>query len=142
LGLLDAAPDVAGKIHFAGWLSQADCAPLLKAHDVLVLPSVWECGGAVVLEAMACAKPVIATAWGGPLDYLDEHCGILVPPTSPAALVSGLADAMAALAADPALRARLGAAGRRRIEAHFDWRAKTARMLEIYASVVGPKPSA
>ncbi|HEV7576900.1 MAG TPA: glycosyltransferase, partial [Caldimonas sp.] len=59
-----------GAIHFAGWLEQVACARLLSAADCLVLPSLLECGGAVVLEAMSLAKPVIATAWGGPLDYL------------------------------------------------------------------------
>ncbi len=77
----DAAEDsAAGTIQFAGWLSQSDCKVRLNAADCLVLPSLFECGGAVVLEAMALGKPVIATAWGGPLDYLDADCGILVQP--------------------------------------------------------------
>jgi peptidoglycan/LPS O-acetylase OafA/YrhL/glycosyltransferase involved in cell wall biosynthesis len=136
LGLRDDGPGAPGSLHFAGWRSQADCAAELQRSDVLVLPSLWECGGAVVLEAMACRKPVIATAWGGPLDYLDEHCGILVPPDSREALIQGFADAMVALAGQPERRRAMGDAARARIEAGFDWERKVDRVLDIYREVV------
>ena len=66
------------RVHFTGWLTQQECAARLQSAIALVLPSLYECGGAVVLEAMAMGKPVIATHWGGPADYLDATCGILV----------------------------------------------------------------
>jgi glycosyltransferase involved in cell wall biosynthesis len=124
---------------FTGWLAQADCAARLAQADALVLPSVLECGGAVVLEAMAMARPVIATAWGGPLDYLDESCGILVPPTSPEGLVQGLAAAMCRLARSPDERTRLGRAGREKVQRVYDWNVKADRMLELYRAAVGAK---
>lgn len=136
LGLRDDGPGTPGRLHFAGWMSQADCASELQRSDVLVLPSLWECGGAVVLEAMACRMPVIATAWGGPLDYLDEHCGVLVPPDSRERLVQGFADAMVALASEPERRRAMGAAARARVEAGFDWERKVDRILDIYRDVV------
>ena len=98
-------------VKFSGWLSQEACALRLQQADVLVLPSLFECGGAVVLEAMAVGLPVIATAWGGPTDYLDEFCGILVKPQSRESLVAGFASAMETLATSPDLRERLGQAG-------------------------------
>ena len=94
-----------------------------------------ECGGAVVLEAMAAGLPVIATAWGGPLDYLDDSCGILVRPDSREALVSGFADAIVRLARSAPLRDQMGQAGYGRIHQHFDWQRKIDRMLELYRSV-------
>ena len=100
------------RVQFAGWLCQSECAQRLCEADVLVLPSLQECGGAVVLEAMACGLPVIATDWGGPKDYLDSTCGILVPPSSPEALISGFAHAMSALAGDASLRATSAAPAR------------------------------
>lgn len=133
--LSDGVTPVAGSVDFAGWQTQAACAQRLRDCDALVLPSLWECGGAVVLEAMACAKPVIATAWGGPLDYLDDACGILVPPQGREALIEGLAAAMARLATDPTLRLRMGRCGRQRIEAEFDWDRKVDQVVALYARV-------
>jgi glycosyltransferase involved in cell wall biosynthesis len=142
LGILGDAPGLAGTVFFAGWRSQAECALALRESDALVLPSLWECGGAVVLEAMACTLPVIATAWGGPLDYIDASTGILVPPVSRHALVDGLTDGMRRLAASPDLRRRLGAAGRRRIETEFDWERKMDAMWALYERVANPQPAA
>jgi glycosyltransferase involved in cell wall biosynthesis len=96
------------------------------------LPSIYECGGAVVLEAMATGTPVIAVAWGGPEDYLDETCGMLISPLDAAAVVNGFTAAMKNLIDDPQLRFSLGAAARRRVEATFCWEEKVDRMVEIY----------
>jgi len=127
-----AAHDGAPGVRFAGWLAQADCARRLRSADALVLPSLLECGGAVVLEAMAMGKPVVATAWGGPLDYLDERCGVLVPPASRDALVQGLADAMVRLAASPGLRREMGRFGRDKVRRDYDWEVKVDRMVDVY----------
>ncbi len=131
-----AADDVSPGVAFAGWLSQNECAARLAASDALVLPSIFECGGAVVLEAMAMGKPVIATAWGGPLDYLDSSCGILVAPDSAAALTQGLATAMVSLAIDPEARVRMGRLGRAKVLRDYDWDVKVSRILDIYAAAV------
>jgi glycosyltransferase involved in cell wall biosynthesis len=119
-------------LRFLGWLSQADCAKQLQESDVLVLPSLYECGGAVVLEAMALSLPVIATNWGGPADYLDDSCGILVNPDSREGLIDGLATAMFDLANFPELRQSMGKAGAKRVVNFFDWDKKGEKILEIY----------
>ncbi len=133
---LAASLGLADRVHFHGWLTQPQCAVHLQAACALILPSLYECGGAVVLEAMAMSRPVIATAWGGPADYLDATCGILILPTSHEALVTGLASAMSTLMASPALCATLGAAGRARLLEHFDWEKKIDTMLDLYRSVL------
>jgi glycosyltransferase involved in cell wall biosynthesis len=119
-------------VRFHGWIPQAQCAQQFKAADVFVLPSLYECGGAVVLEAMASGLPVIATKWGGPVDYIDDTCGILVEPTSRPAFVEGLTAAMLELATNPDRRLRMGQAGRRKAADEFDWQRKVDRILEIY----------
>ena len=136
LGVLASAPGTASGVHFAGWMAQADAAEQLSSQDCLVLPSIRECGGAVVLEAMAASLPVIAVDWGGPADYLDNSCGILVAPRSADYLVQEMARALVALARDPALRSRLGAAGRAKVEREFDWEKKIDAIQLVYARVV------
>jgi glycosyltransferase involved in cell wall biosynthesis len=127
--------NVGDRVAFRGWMPQAACAAELARADAMVLPSLHECGGAVVLEAMAAGLPVIASDWGGPADYLDGSCGVLVKPENPEQFVSGLAEAMGRLASSPELRARLGAAGRSKVEALYCWERKIDRMLKIYSAV-------
>src|SRR5207248_7883518 len=115
-------------VTFTGFMSQRDCAERLRGADVLVLPSLFECGGAVVLEAMAVGLPVIATAWGGPADYLNDACGLLVPPRSREQFVADLSAALLRLARSPELRQAMGRAGRRRVEEYFDWERKIDRI--------------
>jgi glycosyltransferase involved in cell wall biosynthesis len=123
---------VAERVRWRGWLSQAQCAERLQGATALLLPSIYECGGAVVLEAMACGIPVVAISWGGPADYIDETCGILIDPSNEESIIKDFVDANRKLASDPTLRARLGLAGRRRVELLFDWNQKISRILEIY----------
>jgi len=127
---------------FSGWLSQEQCALKMQQADTMVFPSLRECGGAVVMEAMAVALPVIATNWGGPRDYIDSTCGILVEPASREDFVKGLTNAMLKLAQSPELRQSMGCAGRERVREHFDWERKVDRILEIYQQTIDacPKP--
>lgn len=135
LGILSAEIDVPGHIHFTGWQSQPECARKLALSDALVLPSLMECGGAVVLEAMALGKAVIATDWGGPADYLDARCGILVPAQSPTQFVKALAEAMLSLANAPETCQQMGRCGQEKVRAEFDWQRKVDRILELYRGV-------
>ncbi len=123
---------VQDRLRFLGWLTQKECAQKLSGCCALVLPSLYECGGAVVLEAMAMSRPVIATAWGGPAEYLDESCGVLVPPCSRTALIEGFATAMSLLQSSPELCARLGSAGRERVLRNFCWNDRIDRIVDHY----------
>lgn len=125
-----------GKVHFWGWMSQVECAVRLRECDALVLPSLLECGGAVVLEAMAMEIPVIATAWGGPADYLDPSCGILIEPTSREAFIANLALALTRLAKHPQERVAMGKAGRSKVIQQFDWNTKVDSVFAVYRDVI------
>ena len=121
---------------FHGRLSQSSAADLVREADVFVLPSMRECGGAVVLEAMASGVPVIATKWGGPAEYITEDTGILISPATPTVFVDELARAMLWLAGHPQDREKMGRACRERVLAFYDWRAKAMMLLKIYEDVV------
>jgi len=124
------------RVHFTGFLPQDRCAEHLQNALALVLPSIIECGGAVVLESMAMGKPVIAARWGGPADYLDDSCGILVEPTRYQDMVDGFAEAMTKLINSPALAKSMGAAGRERVVRDFDWQRKIERVISIYRELL------
>ena len=128
------------RVVFSGWLSQEQCALKMQQADTMIFPSLRECGGAVVMEAMAVGLPVIATNWGGPADYLDSTCGILVEPDSREAFVKGLTEAMLKLAESPELRESMGRAGYSRVREHFDWERKVDRMIEIYQQTIDACP--
>ena len=129
--------DIAEAVEFTGWLSPAEVARALAASHVFVLPSLRECGGIVMLEAMALGLPVVATRWGGPGTYLDDDVAMLVEPDSRHGFVQGLAEAMSKLAQSPELRQRMGEAGVRKVrETSLNWHRKVDRILEIYRQTV------
>jgi len=128
--------NVADRVSWVGWLPQSKCARRLQGATALFLPSIYECGGAVVLEAMACGIPVVATAWGGPKDYVDDSCGILVDPSSAESIIKGFTDAGRKLADDSEFRAKLGVGAKDRAR-QFDWDAKIDLILNIYGRYLG-----
>ncbi len=119
-----------------GFGPQAECATILAGSDALILNSLYECGGAVVLEAMGLGLPVIASDWGGPADYIDPSCGVLVSPVPRADFAARLAAQIVRLAQDPELCQAMGQAGIAKIRDQFDWEKKMDRMLEIYGEAV------
>jgi glycosyltransferase involved in cell wall biosynthesis len=125
------------RVNFIGWVSADEGAKRLRQADVLVLPSLREVGGIVLLEAMAVGLPVIATDWGGPAIHVTDATGIRVHPTSHEAFQRGLAEAMLRLAGSPDLRRQMGRAGMERVRTNlYDWSQKTDRLLEIYAEIM------
>ncbi|MCS4463563.1 glycosyltransferase [Clostridium botulinum] len=62
----------------------------MKRSDFLVLPSIKETFGCVLIEAMACGKPVLATKSGGPNEFVNNNVGILVEPKNEKALEEGI----------------------------------------------------
>jgi glycosyltransferase involved in cell wall biosynthesis len=134
---------VSSRVVFSGWLTQAECASRMQSAIALLLPSVCECGGAVVLEAMAAGVAVIATKWGGPVDYVDSDTGILIEPKSRSALVEGFAAAMRQVTTSPDLAKTMGLSGREKVERYFNWEQKIDSIMHIYRGAIagsGQKP--
>lgn len=121
---------------------QPNAAELHPVADVLVLSSDSEGAPLVVLEAMARARPVVATAVGDvPLQIADGETGFVVTPRDPHAL----AEALLTLT-DPALRQRFGAAARARVQCRFAVERWLARTAAVYQEVlvrrgVAPPPT-
>jgi glycosyltransferase involved in cell wall biosynthesis len=123
---------IGSRVEFLGWQSQERCAELLSKADVMVLPSVFDPGATVILEAMASGTAVIAVKWGGPADILDASCGILIEPRDPAGLVADLVQSIVSLANDRNRCASMGRAGRAKVLAEYSWPTKIQRFVEIY----------
>jgi len=127
LGLDDA-------VIFAGFRDDVD--RVLAAVDLLVVPSLHEGFGLVLLEAMRAARPIVATAVSAiPEILVDGLNGLLVPPGDEAALAA----AMASLLRDPERRAAMGAAGRARLRAAFSVEAMVRSTVELYQAVAAPR---
>jgi len=116
------------------WLGERDDVPqLVRALDVLLLPSLEEPFGRAVIEAMALEVPVIATSVGGPAEIIqDGREGYLLPPREAGAWAA----AIRRLGEDPALARAIGRAGRERVEQAFTIDRHVAAMLAVYERAV------
>jgi glycosyltransferase involved in cell wall biosynthesis len=119
-----------GGVTFHGWAAPEECPRLLSQCDVFLYPSVFDCGGAAVLEAMSLGLTVVALNWGGPGDYLASGGGVLVEPVGRRQSVAELANAVRSLT--PSKRRELGEAAQREIADHYTWPAKVRQILGVY----------
>jgi len=117
-------------VRFLGYRPQV--ADLLAAADVFVMPSRKEGLGVAILEAMAMALPVVASAVGGiPESVEDGRSGILVPPDDPEALAA----AFVHLARGPEEARAMGRRGRERVLTHFTMAGMAGRYADLYESM-------
>ena len=130
-----AGMELGGIVHFLG--HRADAADLMHAFDVLVLASEFEGMPNVALEAMRAGLPVVATRIPGTDEVvLDGETGLLVPVGQP----FELARAVNKLLGDPALRQRLGAAGRERVRTKFSVAQAVAAYAALYEELLALPP--
>jgi starch synthase (maltosyl-transferring) len=125
-------PVLANRVH---WLGRREDVPgLLKGADLLVLPSLWEGMPNVVLEAMAARRAVVATRVEGSEELIEHgRTGWLVPPGDSPALVQALLDAHS----DVDRLARMGEAGRARVEANHTPECIVAAYERHWAGILG-----
>ena len=127
-----AAAALGDRVVLAGY--RPDVPAVLDAADVLIQPSRADAFPTAVLEAMAASVPVLATDVGGVAEIVRRGVtgALVADPPSPAAFVAALAP----LLDDPALRHRLGAAGRARFDAEFTAARWARRLRDVYAGVL------
>jgi alpha-maltose-1-phosphate synthase len=106
---------------------------LYSQATVFACPSIYEPFGIINLEAMACERPVVASAVGGIQEVVvPGETGYLVPPADPRAL----ADALNKVLDDPARARSMGLAGRRRVEEHFSWTSIAEKTRLMYEALL------
>jgi glycosyltransferase involved in cell wall biosynthesis len=132
---------VGDRVRFVGSVPHADVPVYIAAADVLALPSDGvESFGMVLIEAMACGRPVVATDLPGVRDVVvPGQDGLLVPPGDAAALAMAIGQ-IARMA--PADRRAMGAVGRRKVETRYGWECIGERLDALYSSVLGQRTDA
>lgn len=128
---LASALGIADRAHWLGW--RGDAADLMSAFDLLLVPSLWEGFGLVLLEAMARRVPVIASRVGAiPEVIVHGETGILVEPRD----VAALEGAMARLLDDRALRKYMGLLGAARLEERFSIERMVEGTIAVYDQIM------
>jgi glycosyltransferase involved in cell wall biosynthesis len=121
---------------FLGWVSNRDLPQYFRGCAVSVIPSLEEGFGIPAAEAMGCEAPVVATDAGGLPEVVEDGVtGFVVPKGN----AEALAGAMDKLLSDPALRERMGKAGRQRAVARFDWMRAAERFEELYGQLLAAR---
>lgn len=122
---------VADRVRFTGWLDPEDLAAELAGASVVVVPSLWpEPFGLVGIEALALGRPVIASATGGILDWLEDDVGVGVTPGD----AHELARALRELLSDPDRQRAMGTAGRRLVAERFSQERHLEALLDAYGA--------
>ena len=116
----------------AGWYDHEQLPQAMNAADLLVLPSVAEAFGLVLVEAMACGLPVIAVDAHGPAEIVEPETGWLVPPDDETALT----DALVVSANDRVERQRRGTHALLHAQRHFSWQRIAQQVAEAYAQAL------
>jgi glycosyltransferase involved in cell wall biosynthesis len=129
--------NIGSRVHLTGWISADEKLLYYEKCSFFVLPAIYdkhgdtEGLGVVMIEAMSCAKPVIASNVGGITDVvIDGKNGLLVPPGD----VNALADAIKKLAQDESMRIRMGQGAKKSIDERFNWNKIVDNLISLYKS--------
>lgn len=129
------AGDLGDAVRFLGAQPSSEVIRQIQHSHLLCLPSVRESGGAVLLEAMSCARPVIGIAHGGPAEIITDEVGRLLPAENYAAIVNGLVDSLRDIYANPDAWRERGLRGREVAIARHSWNAHVKEMIGIYDEI-------
>jgi|SRR5579862_2398500 glycosyltransferase involved in cell wall biosynthesis len=127
---------IADRVHFTGFVEDADLVEFYGACDLFVFPSFYEGFGLPILEAMACGRAV-ASSNTTAMPEVADAAGILFDPGSIGEMTRAIRDVLL----DPELRTRLERLGSHRASL-FTWESAAERTLEVYARVAGGKTKA
>jgi len=119
------------KVIFTGFVK--DMSALFDSLDLLVLPSLAEAFGRVLIEAMAMEKPVVATRSGGAIEVVDDGVtGILVKVESP----DSLAEAILRIMTNKTMAEKMGRMGRKRVELLFNNKQNITKTENVYLNIL------
>jgi glycosyltransferase involved in cell wall biosynthesis len=123
---------ISNNVEFLGFQSQDRVRTLMQRARVLVLPSLQEGMGVVLVEAMACGTPVVASRVDGILDVVTPDVGVLVPSADPKRLAEGIQ----AILADPIRWKEYSRNARARAVESYSWDHIAIKFIEVYESLL------
>jgi glycosyltransferase involved in cell wall biosynthesis len=127
----------AEQIEFRGFLPQEEVRAAMQRARVFILPSLEEGLGVVLLEALACGTPIVASRVDGIVDVVTDDVGVLAPPSDPEQLGAGV---LQVLASTEHWREFSRAARVRAVE-HYDWDHIARQFVTLYRSIVAASHS-
>lgn len=114
------------------WLQRQELLEEMRSSDVVLFPSFRDGGGAVVVEAMACGKPVVCLDTGGPGFHIQKEWGIKIAPKNPEHVVQEMAKALECLYENKDLRRKMGEAAQQRAKEFYLWDKLGEQLQRIY----------
>jgi glycosyltransferase involved in cell wall biosynthesis len=124
---------------FFGAQDSNTVAKAMHRCHALCLPSVRESGGAVLLEAMSCGRPVIALNYGGPSEIINESVGALLPMQTPEQVIQALEETFTDIFNSPEKWQQKGCAARKASEDLYSWSAKIETVESHYQALIQRK---
>jgi len=128
-----------GDIRLDGWVPHEKLSGVLGGADVMVLPSVREFGGGVVLESMALGLVPVVLDWGGPPELVPDSCGFVIPMGSRESIVTALRTLLKDIIENPAQLKPMSEQGQVHVRANMTWEAKARQLIEVYLWVMGER---
>ncbi|MEM3553505.1 MAG: GT4 family glycosyltransferase PelF [Candidatus Hadarchaeum sp.] len=125
--------NIADKVVFLGFQSYDQVRTLMQRAKLLVLPSIEEAQGVVLLEALACGTPVVASKVGGIPEVVTRDVGVLVPSANPAAL----SEAIISILTNSKIWLDMSHQARVRAENVYNWKEIAKQTISVYKEVLG-----
>ena len=119
------------RCHFHGWLDRDKAMGIMASSHLMLITSLRDLTSTVTIEALAAGLPILCLDHCGFAGVVDETCGIKVPVTTPANVITGLAVGIARLASDEALRFTLAKGAIKRSQ-DYTWQKKAEAVDQIY----------
>jgi glycosyltransferase involved in cell wall biosynthesis len=126
-------------VEVLGRKSQTEVATWMRSADIFAFPSIRELGAGVVVEAMACGMANVVVDYGAPGELVGPDRGVKLPLGNKTQLIDSMRVALEALVGDPANVKRLGDNAHAHAMAHYPWRVKADKTMEIYRWVLGQR---
>lgn len=124
------------KVTFTGWLDSQEVNERIQDFDLLVLPSIREFGGGVILEAMDAGVVPVAIDYGGPGELITMNTGFVVPMGNRDSIIAMLAEVIRSAESNREQLHAMGEACQRRVDVHFTWEAKAKKISRIYSWIL------